>query len=293
MCRRRAGLVFCLCALILIASGRTPLVSHAVAQSAVQSGLQPAPALSDQEIEAFLLTAKVVRTRPTAVGITNSRRATMTDGRLTHDAHLQTIDEFKPVFSTPTYTEVAFRDSYKFNIAAYHLARLLGLDNVPVSVARSVDGEPSSVTWWVDDVMMDETERQRKKANDPDPARGSHYRARMRVFDELIQNRDRNQGNVLFTSEWTMWLIDHTRAFRLLRELLMPDQLQRIERPLFERLQTLTADELQQAVGPHLERGQREALLARRNAIVAHFRTRIAELGEDRVLYTYPARRSD
>jgi hypothetical protein len=90
-----------------------------------------------------------------------------------------------------------------------------------------------------------------------------------------------------------MWLIDHSRAFRIRRELLEPDGLQRIERPLFERLQTLTADELQRAVEPHLERGPREPLLARRDAIVAHFRARIARLGEDRVLYTYPERQPD
>ena len=46
----------------------------------------------------------------------------------------------------------------------------------------------------------------------------------MRVFDELIQNRDRNQGNILWTNDWTMWLIDHTRAFRLGKELLKPEQ---------------------------------------------------------------------
>ena len=37
----------------------------------------------------------------------------------------------------------------------------------------------------------------------------------MRIWDELIQNRDRNQGNILWTHDWTLWLIDHTRAFRL------------------------------------------------------------------------------
>ncbi len=26
--------------------------------------------------------------------------------------------------------------------------------------------------------------------------------------DELTQNRDRNQGNILWTNAWTMWLID-------------------------------------------------------------------------------------
>ena len=36
----------------------------------------------------------------------------------------------------------------------------------------------------------------------------------VRVFDELIANRDRNIGNMLWTSTWKMWMIDHTRAFR-------------------------------------------------------------------------------
>ena len=37
----------------------------------------------------------------------------------------------------------------------------------------------------------------------------------LRIFDELIQNRDRNTGNLLWTTDWKMWMIDHTRAFRL------------------------------------------------------------------------------
>ena len=36
----------------------------------------------------------------------------------------------------------------------------------------------------------------------------------MRVFDELIANTDRNQGNMLIDKQWKLWLIDHTRGFR-------------------------------------------------------------------------------
>ena len=36
----------------------------------------------------------------------------------------------------------------------------------------------------------------------------------LRVFDELIANTDRNQGNMLIDSRWKLWLIDHSRAFR-------------------------------------------------------------------------------
>jgi hypothetical protein len=108
----------------------------------------------------------------------------------------------------------------------------------------------------------------------------------MRIFDELIQNRDRNQGNVLWTSDWTMWLIDHTRAFRLGANLLKPEQLSRCDRALLDRLRGLTADSLSQAVGSSLTKQEQEALLKRRDLIVKHYDDRIARLGEPVVLFS-------
>jgi hypothetical protein len=53
--------------------------------------------------------------------------------------------------------------SYKFNIAGYRLARLIGIENTPVYIERKVGGKTCSVSWWVDDVMMDEADRKKKK----------------------------------------------------------------------------------------------------------------------------------
>ena len=36
----------------------------------------------------------------------------------------------------------------------------------------------------------------------------------LRLFDQLIANIDRNLGNLLIGNDWTIWAIDHTRAFR-------------------------------------------------------------------------------
>ena len=52
----------------------------------------------------------------------------------------------------------------------------------------------------------------------------------MRVFDELIANTDRNVGNLLWTTDGKMWMIDHTRAFRLQPTLKAPQLLQRCDR---------------------------------------------------------------
>jgi len=218
--------------------------------------------------------------------VTNSRRATLTDGQLTHDAHIQTVDIAQSVFEAGRNTELNFKDTYRYNIAGYRVAKLIGLTTVPMSVERAVEGKIAAVTWWVDDVQMDEKERMKTKSQGPDPVRTSKQIQIMRVWDELIQNRDRNQGNILWTHDWTMWLIDHTRAFRLNTNLLKPEQLARCDRGLLERLRAVTPESLAQAVGSSLTKPEQEALLARRDKIVKHYDERIARLGEPVVLFT-------
>jgi hypothetical protein len=258
-------------------------MSRVVAQSAPPS----TPSITPEQMEAFLLKARVANQRDAGGGVTASRRATLSDGQLTHDAHIQTVDVAQTVFEAGRNTELNFKDTYRYNIAGYRLAKLIGIDTVPMSVERSVDGKMAAVTWWVDDVKMDEKDRLKTKSLGPDPVRTTKQIQIMRVFDELIQNRDRNQGNILWTSDWTMWLIDHTRAFRLGKSLLKPELLARCDRALLERLKALTPDLLAQAVGGSLNRLEQEALLARRDLIVKHYDDRIARLGEPVVLFTF------
>jgi hypothetical protein len=249
----------------------------------------PSSALSAAEMETFLLKAKIGRQRDTGTGVTGSKRATLTDGRITHDAHIQTVDIAQTVFQAGKSSEVNFKDTFRYNIAGYRLAQLIGLSTVPMSVARSVEGKNAAVTWWVDDVLMDEKARLAKKTFGPNPDRTSKQIQIMRVFDELIQNRDRNQGNILWTKDWTMWLIDHTRAFRLGKELLKPENLTRCDRGLLDRLRAITAESLSAAVGDSLTRLEQEALLARRDLIVKHYEDRVAKLGEAVVLFEITA----
>jgi hypothetical protein len=251
-----------------------------------QGTLAPAPALTPEQMEAFLLKARITKMRDAGGGVTASRRATLIDGELTHDVHIQTIDEARPVFEAGRNTELNFKDTYRYNIAGYRVARLIGLDTVPMSVERNIEGKIAAVTWWVDDVKMDEKDRLKTKSMGPDPVKTTKQIQIMRVFDELIQNRDRNQGNILWTSDWTMWLIDHTRAFRLGHNLLKPEQLSRCDRGLLERLRAITPESLAQTVGNSLTRQEQEALLVRRDRIVKHYDDRIARLGEPVVLFT-------
>ena len=245
----------------------------------------PAPALSAAEMEAFLLEAELTDIRDAGAGVTGSQRASASDGRLTHDVHIQSVDISRSRFVAPgARVELNFRDSYLYNVAAYRLAVLLGIDNVPMSVLRRVDGRPAAVTWWVDDVAMTEGERIDQRAMGPDPARTSRQFYTQYVFDELIQNRDRNQGNTLWTTDWKMWLIDHTRAFRQDVELTRPERMTRIDRDLLDNLRDLTAEALEAAVDDTLSRGERSSLMRRRDLLLQHFDDRIARHGEGGVV---------
>lgn len=264
------------------------VIAWSVPMPAAQNAAAPAPlTLTPEQMEDFLLNARVIATKGVNQGVTNTRRATLSDGRITHDAQIQTVDISLSVFKPPTGPpEMNFKDSYRYNIAGYRLAQLLKLDNVPMSVERRVDGKPAAVTWWLDDVVMDEGGRQKKQVRSPDTERTAMQIHIMRVFDELIQNRDRNAGNMLWTADWKMWMIDHTRSFRLGTDLQKPALLERIERSLFDNMRLLKSDAATKAVGNSLTRFEIQAMLARRDVIVKLFQAKIAERGEGAVIYT-------
>ena len=244
------------------------------------------PQLSTAEMETFLQKARIMDKRDAGAGVTGSLRVTLSDGKLTHDAHVQFVDITKPVFEAGQHTELNFKDSYRFNIAGYRLAQLLEINTVPMSVERNIDGKAAAVTWWVDDVKMNEKDRLTKKTMGPDPLRTSNQIQLMHIWDELIQNRDRNMGNILWTGDWTMWMIDHTRAFRLGKDLQTPASLNRVERSLFEKMRALDRQAFTASVGKTLTKDEIEALFVRRDKIVQLFDEKIKSLGEDKVLFT-------
>jgi hypothetical protein len=268
--------------------GHTPEATRpAVAQAAASAPPQTAT-LSDQEIEQFLLNAKVVKTKSAKKGITGTSRATLSDGTLTHDASIQTIDEEKAKFEGTGGTEFNFKDTWKFNVAGYRLDRLIGLNMVPVSVARRSDRKMASYTWWVDDVVMDEQERIKQKVSSPDVDEWNEQMRLVRVFDQLIYNVDRNLTNLLITKDWRIWAIDHSRAFRQHHELKSAANLTHCDRQLLERMKALDRPTLDKAMRDVLTPFEIEGILARRDAIVKHFAAKGPSALFDRRALTKP-----
>jgi hypothetical protein len=244
------------------------------------------PQLNEEQMRDFLLTAKVVNWQVVSKGITGVQRLTLSDGKITHDASFQSVDEAKIKETFPDgRTEINFRDSYKYNLAAYELAKLVGLgDMMPVTVERRWKGRTGSLSWWLP-VKMDEEKRLKNKIEPPDADAWNKQMFKMRVFSQLVYDTDRNLGNVLISEDWHLWMIDFTRAFRRYTDLENPKNLVKCHRRLLERLRKLDAAEMADKTGNWLDKDEIKAIIARRNKIVALFDALIAKNGEREVIY--------
>lgn len=223
----------------------------------------------EREFEEFLETAPVARFEDVPVGVTKPRRGFFEPGGLAESM------VFKPL---PPRHAKGFYESYKSEIAAYRLDRLLGLGMVPPTVQKRVRHEVGSAQLWVERCSLLKT---RSGQQPPDTRAWNRQVYRQRVWDNLVANIDRNQGNLLVDDDWNLVLIDHSRCFTGISKLRFP--MIRIDRPFYERLKALTKDDLETHLKGLLIDGTK-SILKRRDAIIAHFDKLIAERGEAAVL---------
>jgi hypothetical protein len=243
------------------------------------------PTLTKEQIKQFLLTAKVVHSQAAKKGVTHTMQLTLSDGTVTHDASFQPLDEHRASKQLAGGTELNFVDSYKYNIAAYGLAELLGMeDMLPVYVERKWEGKTGSLSWWLP-VKMDEAERYKQKLKPPDADAWNNQMYKIRVFDQLVSDNDPNLTNVLIGENWKIWRADFSRAFRLNNDVKEPKNLVRCDRQLLEKLKALDANALREKTNRYLTKDEVKAVMARRDKIVAQFQKLIAEKGENEVLY--------
>ena len=262
-----------------------------VPHTAIAQAVAEAPhVFTTEEMRQLLLKGKVIKSRDTSKGVTSPKRLTLSLNGLTHDAAFQSVDEHNTVANlsgkgrAPT-VELNFIDHYRYNLGAYALAGLLGLDYMmPMHVKRSWSGKDGSLSWWVE-TLMDEGERLKRKVQPPNPTDWNNQMYRMRAFAALVRDTDRNLGNVLITPDWKVIMIDFTRAFRLHNELTYSKDLHKIDRLLLPKLEALTRVSIKAAVGNELTNPEIDAVLKRRDLLVAHFKQLIADQGEARVLY--------
>jgi len=274
-------------AFVLTAGGsRAGLGAPPAAGAREQAAAAPQQALTREQMAQFLLTAKVIGHKGISKGVTSPARLTLSDGTLTHDAAFSRVNEHKPIMQFPGgRTELDFVDSYKYTLAANAIAELLGIENMfPVTVEREWDHDMGALSWWLD-VQMEEGDRLKKQINPPDAESWAKQQYTMRVFTQLVDDTDRNVGNILIDKDWNILLIDFTRAFRRPHELRAPQLLQRCDKNLLAKLRDLKVEDVKARISKWVPPREIESMMARRDALVALYDKLIAERGEARVLF--------
>lgn len=257
-----------------------------VAVLSASAGGPNTPDLAGEEVEFFLATAEIVSSEKIDIGITRPQRLKLTDGDSNMKAVWKTVEIYRPRQKMGNgRVQLGFRDSYRSEIAAYRLSVLLDLGIVPPTVERIIENEPGSMQLWMENCIT-ELERKMSHLHAPDVEAWNQQMATVRLFHQLIHDTDFNNiNNILVTDDFRVWIVDSSRGFYLDRELRNEEALNRFSRSLLDRLQTIDKKELKHAMGGWLSGTQIKALLHRRNQILDLADRRVAELGEDAVLF--------
>lgn len=259
----------------------------AAAQPATTTAQGPVTSWTADQQREFLSKAEFVSGKETGKGVTRPMRVRLRAGGVEHEGVFQSVDVNKGVLDVGRTRELNFRDYYGFNIAAHHLACLLERCRlVPAAVERVWRGRAGALVWWVPDIAMDEAERVKRDVRPPLAWQWRRQSQLSRLFTELTADTDRNQTNLLITHDWGLVLIDFTRAFRLRPAASDLRALDGIEADVFDALRALTAERLAQVAGRWLAGGEIDAVLRRRDRLVAHFDGLVAQKG--RALVVYP-----
>jgi hypothetical protein len=222
-----------------------------------------------QSIEDFLKTAEVVKMEDIGLGVTKPRRAFLAPGGPVDRMAWKTI---RPGIHQ------GYWESYKSEIAAYELDKLLGLDMIPPTVERQVNRDVGAAVMWVSPI------KSFKDLGGPPAAPAAKLEAwnrqlvRAKMFDNLICNVDPNLGNWLVDPSWNLILIDHTRSFTTKKDLV--HEMTRIDRDLWDRMKTLTVESLTPALEKWIGRREIRAIVERRDRMQAVIDKLVAAKGE-------------
>jgi hypothetical protein len=221
----------------------------------------------EAEFERALAENRVTRLEEIPIGVTNPER-----GSLDPPTPVARFT-WKPL--TPGYRR-GYQESYKAEIAAYKLDQLLGLGMVPPVVEREIDGKTGAAVYWIENMKPWET---LNGPAGPQPE-WSHQLSRMRLFDLLVANTDRNKGNLGYDADWHLFLIDHSRAFTDKKDLKGLAQPAYVDRALWQRMSALTLDSLKVALDGLLSDDDVKAMLARRDKMAAAIADMVKKRGQ-------------
>jgi hypothetical protein len=237
--------------------------------------------------EEFLKTAEIAEDHLVGHGVTRPIKL-----------HLKNEDgEAYGVWKNPSGIQGGYLEGWQYEIAAYEMDKLVDLNMIPPTVERKVHGSRGSLQLWVAH-KCSLHELMSKKLPFP-KSKLDHFNKMKylsRAFDSLIANEDRTQQNILYTADWRMILIDHSRSFRYAlkfahrlvfgkRGVLGRKLFKKLPRSFVEKVKALNSENVNEAVGPYLKKKEIEGILRRKKILLSEIQEMIKDKGEEAVLY--------
>lgn len=255
--------------------------------SSVYAQFTPEELARRTELEEFLKTAEIIRFKDIGEGVTKPYKLDMK----------RENEEYSGCWKNPSGVQKGFLEGWQYEIAAYEMDKLLGLNMIPPTVEREFDGKRGSLQFWITSEMND-LKRMEQGIKIPQDNLESWNKQKYltRAFDCLIANEDRTQQNILYKKDWRTILIDHSRSFRSSDKfkkqlvfgkngLLAQKLFRRLPRQFVESVKALNYDKIKQVVGSYLTDEEIEAILARKKLLLDEIEEMIEEKGEAKVLY--------
>lgn len=168
------------------------------------------------------------------------------------------------------FDELPRKKGFVPELAAYKLDRMLGLDMVPVTVRREVDGKQGTLQ-FLPPSAKNESER---IASGQGGSAWCPLRKQwntMYIYDALTYNPGRRPVAMLYSPEnWQLMLVSHDNSFGTGRD--RPAYLKKVELDInsewLEALKALDTDALQSGLGDVLDKRQLTALGKRRDGLI-------------------------
>ncbi len=242
-----------------------------------------------EKIEEMLKTAEIIKAEEIGEGVTKPWRLYLKKEE----------EEISGCWKNPEGIQKGYLEGWQYEIAAYQMDKLLGLNMIPPTVEREFDGKKGSLQFWItSEFSLLDVMEQGIPLPDRMPEAEIFNRGKYltRAFDSLIANDDRTQQNIRYTKDWRTVLIDHSRAFRSSKKYckrllygqngMKEKQLfRRLPRSFVEKVKALDFESIKNAVDPYLKDEEIKAILARKTLLLEEIEEMIKASGEKNVLY--------
>lgn len=232
-----------------------------------------------KEMENYLKTAKIIFVdKEDLPGRTAPWKIKLSDGKTERKGIFKHLNRPRPHM---------LPDSYKYDIAAYELNKLLDIQIVPPVVEREIEGIEGSLQLFLVDCIK-ENERRRRKIEPPHPERFQNEMDEIKVFDNLARNEECLYADDLFihVKNWKVCRVDYSIAFPPIVELISDCSITRCSRKLYKNLLELDNELVKTKLQSYLNDQELEALIKRKDLIIEIIQQLIKEKGEDAVLFS-------